>query len=120
MMNLLQETIEILKENGKTKDDIIWFGCKDFQIPIEDFEKLTNVEYHSEHGSVEVALDLIVVGKDLWLERREYDGKEWWEYKQFPKTPSIIKKVSKIKGKGQSWCDEDEYTIANINSGIVG
>lgn len=26
----------------------------------------------------------MVVGDDWWLERHEYDGSEWWEFKRLP------------------------------------
>lgn len=32
-------------------------------------------------------MGLIVVGKDFWLERHEYDGSEWWEFKSIPMEP---------------------------------
>lgn len=36
---------------------------------------------------VEIDMGLIVVGKDFWLERHEYDGSEWWEFKSIPMEP---------------------------------
>jgi hypothetical protein len=27
----------------------------------------------------------MVIGSDWWLERHEYDGSEWWEFKSLPK-----------------------------------
>lgn len=45
MINFLEETIDMLKDCGKTEDDV------------------------------------------LWLERHEYDGSEWWEYKTMPTEP---------------------------------
>ena len=81
MANLLKETIEILEENDKTFDDVIGVCGEEFQISIEDFKRLANQEYDDGYGSQEVAEDLVIVGKDFWLERHEYDGSEWWEYK---------------------------------------
>lgn len=34
-MNLLKETIEVLKENGKTLKDIKWVGSRDYLIELE-------------------------------------------------------------------------------------
>ena len=31
-----------------------------------------------------VALDLVVVGEGWWLERCDYEGAEWWEFKTLP------------------------------------
>lgn len=43
--------------------------------------------YHDGFGGVEIDMGLIVVGKDFWLERHEYDGSEWWEFKSIPMEP---------------------------------
>ena len=81
---LLTETKEFLRQHDKTIDDIIAIGGNDFRIPIEDFLKLADKGYDSGFGAQEVAADLILLGKDFWLERHEYDGSEWWEYKELP------------------------------------
>ena len=83
-MNLYKETIEILSENGKTLDDVLAVCGGDYQITKDDFVKFSNIEYDSGYGSPEVAIDLVVIGEDFWLERHEYDGSEWWEFKQMP------------------------------------
>lgn len=80
MTNLLQETTDIMKEHGKTFDDVEWIGSKDGYIEIEDFIRLADVEYDRGFGAAEVAVDLIIIGKDFYLTRGEYDGSEWWEY----------------------------------------
>lgn len=36
------------------------------------------------HGAQHVATDLVLVGDDWWIERCEYDGSEWWEFKTIP------------------------------------
>ena len=93
-MNLLKETEKILKENGKSFDDIKWIGNKDYYIDIDKFIEVADTEYDDGYGRTEVALDLIIVGSNWWLERAEYDGMEWWEFKQMPKKP---KKESELK-----------------------
>ncbi len=99
MANLLEETIEILEENDKTFDDVIGVCGNEFQISIEDFKLLANREYDDGYGSQEVASDLVVVGKDFWLERHEYDGSEWWEYKSnFNLSELPFKKVRRVIG----------------------
>lgn len=84
-MNLYKETIEILAENGRTFDDVVAICGSEFQITKEDFIRYSNTEYDSGFGGPEVAEDLLVVGYDFWLERHEYDGSEWWEFKTMPK-----------------------------------
>lgn len=88
-MNLWNETITELKNNGKTFDDVLTICGNEFQITKDDFKKYANTEYDAGYGSPEVATDLLVVGADFWLERYEYDGSEWWEFKQMPKCKGL-------------------------------
>lgn len=83
-MNLLRETKLILEKNGKTIKDIVAVQGKDFAISVKDFLILADTEYDNGFGSPKVAEDLVVIGNDFWLERHEYDGSEWWEYKECP------------------------------------
>lgn len=86
-MNLLKETKEVLKKNGKTIDDVIWIGTDKHFIDKETFIRLADTEYDAGYGSPEVATNLVIVGKDWWLEREEYDGSEWWEFNTLPIKP---------------------------------
>lgn len=86
-MNLLQETLDVLKENGKTPADVQWVGRASISAKCtwEDFAKQANFEYNNHSGWMEIPADLVAVGDDWWLEREEYDGDEWWEFKVIPK-----------------------------------
>lgn len=103
MENLYEETLGILKENGKTENDVIWFGrlfqgydfynyenCDIIEYPREKFKVFLNFEYDSGFGGQEVDEYLYVVGDNWWLERHEYDGAEWWEYKTLPTRPTKV------------------------------
>lgn len=87
MTNLLKETIQKLNENNKTENDILWVGSENYKTTWEHFKTISDIEYDSGYGGNEISMDLLIVGKDFWLERHEYDGSEWWEYKQMPKEP---------------------------------
>ena len=87
MINFLIETKEILKDNNKLCKDVLWVGNTESCISWENFVKIANFEYDSRSGNEEISTDLLVVGKNWWLERHEYDGSEWWEYKELPKKP---------------------------------
>ena len=52
-----------------------------------DFCSKADFEYDNGYGAAEIPMDLIVVGKDFWLERHDYDGSEWWEFKTMPEEP---------------------------------
>ena len=92
-MNLLNETINKLEEYGKYLDDVVFIGCESFGITKEQFISLANKEYDDGFGSQEVAQDLIVRGNDFWLERHEYDGSEWWEFKTLPRIPDKVRHI---------------------------
>lgn len=88
MINLLDETKEILQNCNKKIEDIKWVGNEEFYFDIDEFIKIADVEYDRGYGASEVAHDLLVVGNNWWLERHEYVGSEWWEYKEIPKKPN--------------------------------
>lgn len=91
MANLLEDTLASMNMHGKTVDDIAWIGSKHMEIPIDKFMKLADKWYDGGFGAQEVATDLVVVFNDgTWLERHEYDGSEWWEYKKTPQRPNFL------------------------------
>lgn len=66
MQNLLRETIEELKENGKSESDVLWVGrgydtiyVKPYKTTWEDFKKKANFEYDNGYGGNEIPMDLI-------------------------------------------------------------
>ena len=87
MSNLMKQTLEILEENSKKESDVKWVGTTTHKTTWENFKTNADTEYDSGFGSPKVAQDLIIVGDNWWLERGEYDGSEWWEYKELPKEP---------------------------------
>ena len=97
MINFLEETLEMLKKHGKSPKDVKWVGSENFGwFTWEEFEKIANFEYDNDYGAQEIAYDLVIVGKDWWLERGEYDGSEWWEFKQLPEKPKNHKVPTKL------------------------
>lgn len=104
MANLLKETIECLEDNGKMPSDVLWVGrskysccgyeagkaiykLQYYKSTWRDFCSKADFEYDAGYGLPEIPTDLIVVGKDFWLERHDYDGSEWWEFKTIPEEP---------------------------------
>ena len=96
--NLLQETLEELKKHGKSPKDVRWVGSKDgeFAISWEEFEKIADVEYYRWYGAENVAIDLVVVGDDWWLERYVCEGFEMWEFKTQPRKRPDAKKFTRV------------------------
>lgn len=97
MINLKQETLEVLEENGKHTDDVVWCGYEDCWFSIDDFLKLANFEYDNGYGGVSIRLDLVIVGRDFWLERSEYDGAEGWDFKTIPVRPAQYGEFTRVR-----------------------
>lgn len=119
MKNLLKETKNILKEYNKDIDDIVWVGTYNHFVNKEDFIKLADTDYDGGYGAVNVATNLLIVGNDWWLERDEYDGSEWWEYKTMPSKPTEelelkVLTVKQARGLGRKGCFGDQ-TLEELN-----
>jgi hypothetical protein len=92
MINLLQETLEALEKAGKAETDVAWvrFGSSTaFHCSWSDFAAAANFDYDNGYGGAEIDLSLKIVGDNWWLERGEYDGSEWWEFKTLPTKPEL-------------------------------
>lgn len=97
-MNLKEETLRTLKDNGYSEEDIDWVGLetKEMWEPHDFLRVADRIGYDSDFDWVEVEPDLKVVMRDgSWFERAEYDGSEWWEHKHVPIKPSLKKHATK-------------------------
>ena len=99
MVNLLEETEDKLRNCHKAPKDVLWIGTDDGTEAItwDEFAKMADFNYDDDYGKIDIRLNLVVVGKDWWMERHEYDGSEWWEYKEQPKLKENSKKLTRIK-----------------------
>lgn len=97
--NLLEETLQILEYNNKNDNDVKWVGNLTHKTTWEDFKKIADTEYNSDFGRPQVVQDLMIVGEDWWLERGEYNGQEWWEYRELPKEPTDIIELKALTDK---------------------
>jgi hypothetical protein len=102
-MNLLEETVLILEEHNLTPKDVLWVGNTEVRTDWDNFAQIANVEYDYGYGSQEVAFDLLIVGKDWWLERHEYGGAENWEFKKLLKKPKRKVTLTKVMARDGSW-----------------
>lgn len=94
MINLLKETIDVLEANGKKLSDILFIKhdpifdwepkVRNCKVNTELLKAILDIDYDNGYGATEINIRLKLVGKDFWLERKEYDGSEWWEYKELP------------------------------------
>ena len=109
--NLLEETLEIMQNHGKSIKDVKFVRCDwkvydydlehykeyEYYMSWEDFASMANRFYDSSYGGTEVKDNLQVVSENWWLERHEYDGSEWWEFKSLPTQPKEYKKFNPFK-----------------------
>lgn len=96
MPNLLNETLDVLKQNKIKQSEVLYVQDNKSYCSFEEFKIIADIEYDDDFGIHEINSNLMVVGKDWWLERREYDGAEWWEFKKIPKKPKSHKAALKI------------------------
>lgn len=82
-MNLWKETVAKLEKHGKTVADIKFVQTRKGRI--KNFEELAKkIDYDKGYGGQQIEPSLVIVGDDWWLERAEYDGAEWFEFKKQP------------------------------------
>lgn len=95
MINLLHETENILEAHDLTWDDVAFIGCDEFSVSVENFREVAaTADYDEGYGAPEVAQDLVIVfNNGGWLDRREYDGSEWWEYHIAPAKPKQQREI---------------------------
>ena len=57
----------------------------------EEFLQKLNFEYDAGYGGQELHGMIWLKEENTWMERGEYDGSEWWEYRKCPKVPDELK-----------------------------
>lgn len=94
LYNMKENVLCLLNKYGKTLEDIdhsLILRLDDDKYVYHtvhkgdglDIDKL-DFEYDAGYGIMNV--DGFIAFKDgTWMERREYDGSEWWEYKDMPR-----------------------------------
>jgi hypothetical protein len=126
-MTLLEETLEALKAHGLSEKDVLWCGTSGQYYPHcyftwEDFKEVAQVDTEGKR----VADDLIIVGRNWWLERYtyiEYKDAEYHKYDQdcwvfhcMPLKPLDYLKPEKLVGDG----DREHYCIfTELNKDIT-
>lgn len=109
IVNLLQETEEILKKHKRKISHIRFIRNAEGLIPVADFILAAeNFNYDNGYGEIQVDPTIKIVGKFWWLARRTYDGKEWWEFYIKPKRPTVKAGDFLIQNTRVAWQEEDE------------
>lgn len=95
MKNLQRQTLDSIVRAGKRVEDIAYCNITMGAISYEqeellkgkvfDIDKL-DFMYDDGYGS-QLVHGFIVFNDKTWLERSEYDGAEWWDYRKCPSEP---------------------------------
>ena len=127
-MNLLTETLDYMKELGKTPDDVLyvkmtkdsglWRKLDDSYpdeiiVDFNAFASVANHEYNSGYGTNEVNWSAVILFKDnTVMHRWEYDGAEGWECITLPRTsPNKYNKrmvAEFLWGKGNCYVEDED------------
>lgn len=104
-INLLKETIKILEINGKTTSDVVCavntvyengrIGYSKFDW--KSFEQKANINYDNEYENTIIDCNLMIIGKDWWLERESYDGTEKWVFKAILDVSNLSVMEARVK-----------------------
>ncbi|WP_283640102.1 hypothetical protein [Mesonia mobilis] len=102
MTNAKIELLDQLKNNPKVKCAEIYKGddwdddrtsyllkCNHSKEDLDRFINSLDFNYDSGYGGQELFGTLWFVDGS-WIERGEYDGSEWWEYKTTPEIPKEL------------------------------
>ena len=93
-INFLKETLYSLKQENKSWEDVFFVSYQEkeiiYEIPKDEFLKKADFYYDDGYGGQEIDKSLMIVGYDWWLERHEYHGSEWWEFKTLPTHPHVL------------------------------
>lgn len=104
--NLYEETLRSIDKSNHTTDNVSWVGTADgeYAISWEEYRQISDITYDSGFGGTNIPRDLVVVFSDKnWLERREYDGAEWWEYVSIPQQSSSPNKFTLTTDEEESF-----------------
>ena len=105
--NLLEETMKVLTDNGKSPADISHVVYHNIAFTWEIFAAYaTLVDYDSGFGGVEVPHFEITGKGGTWnIIRANYDGSEWWRHWECKDFESLIKGTSSdMAGLLNSYC----------------
>lgn len=107
---LLDSLIDCLQEHEKSLNDIIWIGSNDLCVPVDNFCQLA-AEIPERCYSDDMPTDVVVVGKDFWIERELlYTSDEAeWIYREKPHKPHTIYPVRTLNFK--SFTEDEEAEL---------
>lgn len=86
IINLLEDTISALKEEGLSLDGVMFISMDGYRMTVDTFKELAaRTEYNTGFGEQEINSSLCIWGMNWVMFRCEYDGAEWWEVRKLPR-----------------------------------
>ena len=119
MSNLLKETLNAITLSHHDSTDVTFVGSSDGTEGMywTQFTKDSDFNYNNRFGTQLIPADLIIQFNDgSHLERREYDGSEWWEYVAV-KPKYIVENSAAIslqRMRNNGYGDFGEYEIVRV------
>jgi hypothetical protein len=96
IINLMEETLSVLTRYNKSTLDVNFVIWKEnyknnfkYCTFSEFLVKAKDINYDNGHTTEIINNYIKIVGDTWWLERSNYDGAEWWEYKTIPSKPNL-------------------------------
>lgn len=115
LTNARDELLEVLQSHGVALDEILcamvgheveteepdpetgsYFVTLHTQLPLghdaatrDAFFESLNFEYYAGYGA-QTVFGTVWLTQHRWVERNEYDGSEWWEFRSFPPIPERL------------------------------
>jgi len=85
-INVLKDIYKFLELDKKRANDILWVGSKDgaYAVSWETFAKMAKRTYYTPEND-SINCNLVIVGKDWWLERNHQPYQDGWDFFSFPK-----------------------------------
>ena len=104
-MNLLQETLDFLREHKKYIPDVEFVsidldGHNEVSCDFSEFAEVAkDLNYDCGlgqfDGDISINFSLKIVGRHWWLERYTCDNQEMWLYHERPRKPHAARKLEK-------------------------
>jgi len=103
-LELDRSTSTYMLYEDNTDYDVVGTYKYEYSIPInstqEDIDAVFNAmsltPYYNSYGTQEL-FGIVWMNNGDWLERHEYDGSEWWEYKTCPDIPEHLQQENPYK-----------------------
>ena len=91
-LRAIEDETLICAKIGKEKsyDEKIWYILKPRFTKKAFKEFLNNIDFNYDSGFGCQQLYGIILFKDSYSDRGEYDGSEWWEYHKIPTTKQVL------------------------------